>query len=316
MCGYCTEIYALYAITANPSHPFTHKLRSFGFIRALLLQEAQDPGALSDGFEKPPGTAESLVWLGRALQLLMRNGFDAPVYQALLAVPRFQVAVNLHCGGTKAPASTHAASPLDVDALRWLAERETWLGPGVFARRANQVTMNDCATLLTRYRICCTLMADGDEEDVIADSAAGKPQDAPELRDQFDHWLLPLMLAVARLSEPSCPDQIVRQTLLPIVKNRPKWVPNAEALELWLERQAALVLYDRFGIEPFAANLYRLRPELLQYLALTGRINAQEREQLLAAFLQRGTRGDGNFFSLHHWLVEGDFLQSVGAAID
>ncbi len=311
MCGYCTELYALYAIAAKPSDPFTAKVRLRGYGRTVLIQEAQNPGAFLDGIERPPDTAESVVWLGRALQILTDDGFDSPAYREWLAVPRFRVAVNLHCRGAKAQTSAYATSSLDVASLGWLVERETWHGPGVFARRASEVSRERCEFLLAQYGASCFPAAGESSGEAVEDGVTSTAPSRSELGDQFDNWLLPLMLAVSEIAQRSCPDEVVRRALWPLVCNQPAWMPQFEALELWLQRQATLAVYDRFGIAPFADNLYSLRPELFQYLGLTGRIDARERGRLLEAFLQHGTRGDGNFFSLHHWLVEGDLQQSL-----
>lgn len=311
MCGYCTEIYALAALRLD--QPFAQAMAKItrSIVRLPMLQEVRDCGALFDGSEKPPSRSESIVWLGRAMQILMHDGFDTHAYQLLLEAPRFSSAVHLYCGGTHAETYGDGGPPLDVTTMQWLGERETWLDSGVFARRANEVAIDRCETLLAQYVASCFRAADQSEDGAVSDPATGMTDSGIELSDQFDNWLLPLMLAVAKIAAPSCPDQTMRRALLPLVKNEPGWTPQFQAFELWLQRQAAVALYDRFGIAPFAENLYWLRQELLQYLALTGRVDAGERERLLAAFLQHGTRGDGNFFSLHHWLVEGDLLQSL-----
>lgn len=192
--------------------------------------------------------------------------FDSFAYQLLLAAPRFNTAVDLHCVGAHAEPYRHVAPPLDVTTLQWLGERETWLDSGVFERHANEVSIDRCETLLAQYLASCFHSSDQSEYGAVSESAIGMVPPEIELSDQFDNWL---------------------------------------------QRQAALALYDRFGIAPFAENLCRLRQELLQYLAVTGRIDAGERERLLEAFRQHGTRGDGNFFSVHHWLIEGDLLQSL-----
>ena len=276
----------------------------------LMLQEAPSISSRFDGFTRPPGRPESIIWLGRALQMLMAGGYDMPRYQLLIASPRFLTSVDSYCGSAQVAEFGHAALPLDAGALSWLAERETWLQPGVFARRVQTVTMDDAASLLTQYAANCLSAADHDEEKSL-NGENGSAASAEPTDEQVNNWVLPLMMAIAKMATPDCPDRLMHDALWPIIRSGPNWTPGFDALELWIERQAALALYDRFGIKPFAENLYWLRPELFQYLALTRTIDAQERKQLLDVFLQFGTRGDGNFFSLRDWLVDGEILQNV-----
>ena len=315
MCGYCSEIYALAAVQmirfpvlalANGRPDMRHN---------LMLQEAPSISSRFDGFERSPGRPESIIWLGRALQMLMDGGYDTPTYQLLIASPRFLASVNSYCGSAQVAEFGHAALPLDAAALSWLAERETWLHPGVFARHVQAFTVDYAASLLAQYAANCLHAAEHDEENSVAGENCSTTPAAPPTDEQINNWLLPLMMAIAKLATPDCPHRLMHEALWPIIQSGSAWTPGFDALELWIERQAALVLYDRFGVKPFADHLYWLRPELLQYLALTGRIDAQERARLLEAFLRFGTHGDGNIFSLHHWLVEGEVLQNVGTVM-
>lgn len=310
MCGYCTEIYALAAVQMV-KFPMLTDADCMPYMRhRLMLQEARNISSRFDGFERPPGRPESIIWLGRALQVLMDGGYDTPTYQLLIASPRFLASVDSYCGSAQVAQFGHAALPLNAAALSWLAERETWLQPGVFARRVQAVTMDYLASLLAQYAANCLRPADQDEEKSL-DGENGCAASAEPTDEQVNNWVLPLIMAIAKMATPDCPDRLMHQALWPIIRSGPNWTPGFDALELWIERQAALVLYDRFGIKPFAENLYWLRHELFQYLALTRTIDAQERKQLLDLFLQFGTRGDGNFFSLRHWLVDGEILQNV-----
>lgn len=314
MCGYCTEIYALAAVQMV-KFPMLTDADSMPYMRqGLMLQEARNISSRFDGLERPPGRPESIIWLGRALRVLMDGGYDTPRYQLLIASPRFLASVDSYCGSAQVAEFGHAALPLDAYALSWLAERETWLQSGVFARRVQAVTMDYSASLLTQYAANCLRAADHDEEKSL-DGENGSAASAEPTDEQVNNWVLPLMMAIAKMATPDCPDRLMHDALWPIIRSGPNWQPGFDALELWIERQAAKVVYDRFGIKPFAENLYWLRPELFQYLALTGRIDVQEKARLLEAFLQFGKRGDGNFFSLHHWLVEGEVLQNVDAAM-
>ena len=314
MCGYCTEIYALAALQMVKFPVLARANGRPDMRHNLMLQEAPSISSRFDGFERSPGRPESIIWLGRALQVLMDGGYDMPRYQLLIASPSFRGSVDSYCGSAQVAQFGHAALPLDAGALSWLAERETWLQPGVFAGRVQTVTMDYAASLLTQYAANCLSAADHDEEKSL-DGENGSATPVVPTDVQIIHWLLPLMLAIAKMATPDCPHRLMHEALWPIIQSGLNWTPGFDALELWIERQAALALHDRFGIKPFVGHLYWLRPELLQYLALTGRIDAQERAQLLEAFLQFGTRGDGNFFSLHNWLVDGELLQNVDTAM-
>jgi len=59
-----------------------------------------------------------------------------------------------------------------------------------------------------------------------------------------------------------------RDLLLTILIKGLAGVPGFDGKELWLQRRAALLLYEKDGIIPFLENLKQIRPLLLRYLDL------------------------------------------------
>ena len=75
--------------------------------------------------------------------------------------------------------------------------------------------------------------------------------------------------------------------LRPIALTQPAGIPNFEALDLWLQRRAALAVYDLEGIAPFVGAVGGVRPEIFQYLKLKGRITASERDVFINRLSER-----------------------------
>jgi hypothetical protein len=87
-------------------------------------------------------------------------------------------------------------------------------------------------------------------------------------------------------------DEIERGTL-PILLLQQSFVPSPEGWELWLQRRAMLLFYDRLGIGPLLTQYAcPLRPALFLYLAIMRDLRTAERTLLAGLARDHGEDWD------------------------
>jgi hypothetical protein len=123
------------------------------------------------------------------------------------------------------------------------------------------------------------------------------PQKAADLLIRFADWWptegnFTRRMALARLLLPEAfaalavlrgfgaPDEIAA-TGLPIISMQQTFAPSPEGWELWLQRRAMLIVYDRLGIGPLLTRYASsVRPALFLYLVLMRDLRPAERSLL------------------------------------
>ena len=311
MCGYCTEVFALAALTTNR---FPANRRRNVWARALWLQELPDLNLLSQEPGRVVCVDEAIVWIGRAAQVLIKRGFNAPGYQTFLTSPRFLNSIDTFCDPARRSEMIFGKFQNVMTPFDWLTNRDTWLHQDVFANQVAGLSNHACAAMIGDYAARWL----GEDHVELHDL------DTPDIRvaalvqifgtsRPIQYWLIPLLVSIGVLGSRPVTAATVARALWPILHTRPALTPCFEALELWIERQAAQAAFALFGIEPFAQSAAIIRAEIFQYLALIGAIGVRDQSYLHDAISENDEWPNGDFFSLRDWLVEGDLLQSLRA---
>jgi len=107
-------------------------------------------------------------------------------------------------------------------------------------------------------------------------------EEEPDRRSALATIALPeAFAALAVLRRAGTPSEI-EAGVTPILEMRQPFVPTPEGRELWLQRRAILLMYDRVGIGSLLIRYaVRLRPALFRYLALMRDLRSVERSLLV-----------------------------------
>lgn len=262
MCGYCTESFALRVMQLDQE--ILALSRDKPMFSTVAFQELLDlPSGLleiSDTCVISPSVARSI--LCRAIDLLVTKGFESETYQRLIGMQAFRAAIHASCANPSAPdtsASTDLRERFPVEDYRWLYAEETYFEAHQFQNQSCQLAPSQSDTLLRRY---VSWWLEGD-------FAAG---DALLLRKMYPMIWFSLLW-------PAKTDD-TNQTVWSIVMKVKKIEPDFDALDLWLQRRAAASAYERNGIAPFISDIEHVRPELIAYLILGGRLSPPDRQRL------------------------------------
>ena len=280
MCGYCTENLSLLAAAGS----LVPDAQTSGVEARMAMQELS---RLADAFASgvagsQTGEDFARIFLARLLDVLFHGGYDSPEYQALLSQPDFERLIDLGCNPNLRRAYSIWESPLDTCGYEWVLDRATYLSPHGFI---NAVRMaRNGSHLLQQY---ARWWLDGhgltwlDHDHKVPEHATGVDRLADHRR--LDRSFLALWVAIVVSSKN--PNTVI--ALRPIALTQPAGIPNFEALDLWLQRRAALAVYDLEGIAPFVGAVGGVRPEIFQYLKLKGRITASERDVFINRLSER-----------------------------
>lgn len=302
MCGYCNETIALVA-AARMAAPIAETRPAY--VPVLALQESPCIAATVENKPaSPQGTYPfALVLLVRLGEILFRHGFDSLEYTALRRMPAVESLVDIACRPTDSANCVGNHALLDTRPFDWLFERDTYCQPGAFADHLPSV--HGAIRLIEQYE---RWWLDGqgmnwvhlDDGDQLSDPT---PADGVLLQRST----VPLALAI----DIAAREPAGAEAIWALVRKCPLHIPGFHAFDLYLQRRAARAVREHEGIARFAEAFYGLRPELFQYLALTGRITAKDRARLRAQLIPLDD--DFSDFSRWRWLVDGDLGQDLPA---
>jgi len=284
MCGDCSEVYAFAFLEAQKRGlkigDCLADPEDLGFLLSVCVQEAGD----FIGFAKSVAAVEDLrgrellracnavVLHCLAIDLLLTEGFDSPSSQWL----QQQLCWERIFSGDVIRRGVAALKAAGLGRLRLLYAAEA------YSNRKKATTLIDlrrfgreCYRLLNWYIGGCN----GD----MRDSAL------------FARLFPALYYALEACREDSV-------LLAEIVVRRVVDPPGPLALDLWLQRRAALRLYDLCGIDPFVRNLDRIRGRLLYYLDLKRSLSEADREALLMVSQRSAEVLDEEEMDLSRWL--------------
>lgn len=307
MCGYCSEKIVFEITDAEHRNTdFSFPLTD-SFYAHFYLQATNDPlHALEKIVESniiqkvipaemiPPDTI-----VCRALEILFKQGFDSTVYQRLLNNHHYRHALASACSSKKKSELESVSSRFAINHLAILYDDHTYLtSEGAFDLRTLVPLKKESHDLLRFYIRWCL-----QGEELLDDESGYAPEDLTSI--SIIHrtiWFSLLFLGRYQAATP---------ILLKMVITNPARIPFFDGMDLWVQRQASLMLYDLQGLTPFADKLGNIRGSLIYFIDLKrGLPNAQKHQLLECVKRMPGSDVDDMLgFSLKEWLeqkAEGD----------
>ena len=228
--------------------------------------------------EVPP-----IVILFRGLEVLLTKGFNSPEYQQLLKRPLYRNAIAASCSAEKRKEFESATEGLKVDHLGLLYDAETYF----WAKRSRVLlTITDllpsCRNILKHF-ISWWL---NDQELQVNDFLAMREKTAPmeplnEVPDgeqsRFDLLSRALYFSILTVGG-SAAD---KKTLLPVAQRSIAGVHCFNGVDLWLQRVAALKLYELEGFESLSKKVATLRSTYYYYIDLIRGFSLEQKQLLL-----------------------------------
>lgn len=292
MCGYCTEQIAFQALQSLPGLYTTSDKESFKVW--LYLQEETE---LLEALHKlnpqvitRPGVGA--IILCRAIEILITQGANSDTYQKLLEHPHFSAAIKAGCSHYEDGELPKAENPFKTSHINWVTDSGIYLTPVQFEQNS---------VLLSNEKLY-TLLRDYIDWWLVGGANGAVPIDFTE--DEFDsrfkifkHYFPSLWFAVLRVGNLSEKDSI----LLEVITKLPSEQPDFDALDLWLQRRAALTYCDQHGFGTLLKYLSSIRPEIFQYLALARIISTDDKNFLVS---QAATLESCHDLSVSEWQLK------------
>lgn len=192
----------------------------------------------------------------RMLAVLMEQGFDAPLYQRLLADRWIRNNLVKSCSLMHGQTLDDARQP-----FAFLYD------PDTFLQREKALSLRQPA----HYKAQCQQLVGSYLKGLTHGVEQPDKLERPWFRTLFFSLLL---LGRYRAS---------RKMLEHLVTTPYNYTPGLEGYDLWLQRQASARLLDMFGIQPFIDNISKIRPSLIRYLDLSKGLREGEVRQLRVA---------------------------------
>jgi hypothetical protein len=311
MCGYCIEYNAFVMIASvqSGSDQFADFLQDhLGTIG--YLQDCPDIHAILAAMPTDVATAGLIptIIACRGMETLMKQGFPSVAYQTFLKNPAYVAAIETFTEEA-GQINQHPQEPrFDLTAFGWTEDRRTYIEPGYLEEQLQQWSLHDAKSLHKQYvdfRLKGIGLHRNDLDERFKQTGVLDPIEDICAEDR--HALVAHFPAFwgALLWLGRHPDGM--PYLWEVVTNDPIGVPDFYGLELWIQRQAALQTYDRFGIAPFLKDIASVRGDLFQFIGLLRPVSGEDKSSLLTALNQLEVNDIvGTDFSLRRWLEQGD----------
>ena len=323
MCGYCFERQALNILKEDVQGNLQMKSLYGGSGYYFYLRESPDfIGSLerlrnSLAHKRVPFESEvsTNVLLYRGIEILMKQGFDSPEYQRLLKKPLYRNTIVSSCTNQNQNQFEVLTEGLQIEHLRLLYDPATFFR----ADRSKQLrTLTDvlpsCRNLLKHY---ISWWLDGNNlkrADLMAkintlglmeqinkgyevQTISAKFSRAKDFR--FD--LLTRALYFSILVVGSC--SAGKKMLLAIAGREPAETPGFSCDDLWLQRVAALKLFDLEGFEFFSKHITSIRATNYYYINIMRGFSPDQMQRLLDEAMRNPDEIIGDdYISLIEWL--------------
>ncbi|MBA3532282.1 MAG: hypothetical protein H0T73_10210 [Ardenticatenales bacterium] len=284
MCGYCTEripieiaeyqaLGKLEELQEREDRRYTDPMSSYCLQEyvgpAKFFQDHEeylweDTKFYNEYFDEFVTMPDRTIIFCRIIEIFIREGFQSEVYQyllrnkALLPFVEYECKRNPVCGNLIAPGS----------ALMGLFKAEQFFIEGVWEEITQLPTLVDsCIELLRAYA----------DQHHLKPDFSGQPLESSVFSEILPYVFFSMMV-VAKYNPQ-------HDSVLGLIRTNPP-PPLFDALDLWLQRRAALLIHEGTGLEPFLPFGKAARPVLLYYLLITHRLTADEREILKEAILE------------------------------
>jgi hypothetical protein len=208
----------------------------------------------------------------RIVELLVKKGFDSDEYQNLITIPFVAEVITTLCQFTPPPPFNERLFAPD-SSLREVFQRDFFRDKAFRNKTLNSSDFRaDCVKLLTTYVEQWHSKREDWEDDFESVQVA------------FPYIFLSFIVV-----ETHYPDSGV---FAQMVKNTPgHFGASFETLEMWLQRKAALRLYETMGLSAFLSESFneeKSRPALIYYLLVKQKLNSVAKQTLLNLILQSG----------------------------
>lgn len=328
MCGYCTEETALKILKDDIQGSLQMKDLEYGLARYFYLREtpefipaldslrrslAQERSDMSSDI--PPFLAQKkpsffsevppAVLLYRGLEILLVQGFASPAYQLLLKKPLYREAISFTCSDEKRNAFELATEGLEIEHLGMLYDAETYF----WGERSKQLrtlahVLPSCRNLLKHYISWWLEGKDLKKDDMTAAIEERDVTDpinviSDEDRSRFDLLCRALYFSILMVGSCSAGKKILKA----IVQRNPAGTPGMEGEDIWLQRVAAVKLYDLEGFTALSKYLTTIRATHYYYIDIVRSFTVEQKELLLGEIkLHPNAETTDNLISLSRWL--------------
>jgi hypothetical protein len=315
MCGYCIEYNAFVMIASvqSGSEQFADLYPQYLWAMGYL-QDCPDIHATLAATSTDVATAGIIptIIACRGMETLITQGFTSDAYQMHLKTPAYVAAIETFT--EEAGQINHRPQDprFDLSAFGWTEDRRTYIEPGYLEEQLQQWSLQDAKSLHKQY-VDFRLKGIGLHRNDLNErfKQTGVLDPIEDICDEDRHALVAHFPAFwgALLWLGRHPDGM--PYLWEVVTNDPIGVPYFYGLELWIQRQAALQTYDRFGIAPFLKDIASVRGDLFQFIGLLRPVSGEDKSSLLTALNQLEIDDIvGTDFSLRRWLEKGDLQVS------
>ncbi|MBC8019108.1 MAG: hypothetical protein H7X83_11405 [Verrucomicrobia bacterium] len=241
------------------------------------------------------------VAIFRATEMLFQGSAQLITYRSLIQEPAFKRAIEKACSNGAREDFDNMAATIDISPLTALYDAATYLDPATDLRRAPLRPLMAAAVNLTRHYILWWLKNANDRQrereelDKMAELAhwlAGDEDDASELTveepvnahpkfqdgdsQRFTILARAVYFAIQLLGKHRAGIPLLRQ----VAKNTPRFTPDFTGHDLWLQRVAALKLYDLVGFDAFVANFADYRAMVFEYIELLRGFSGEQKRRL------------------------------------
>ena len=223
------------------------------------------------------------VILYRGLEILFEHGFSSPIYQQLLKRPLYRDAIATTCSDDKRKEFESATEGLDIKHLGLLYDAETYF----WGERSKQLrnlanVLPPCRNLLKHY-ISWWLkgqkLQKNDLNAMVEETGVFDPIHDITVEEHARFNLLSRAIYFSILTVGSC--SAGKKMLLAIAGKPTAGVPGFDGEELWLNRVAALKLYDLDGFDMFLKYLRIIRATDFYYICMVRDISVEQKKMML-----------------------------------
>ncbi|MBT1070672.1 hypothetical protein [Pelotalea chapellei] len=303
MCGYCVERSALDILNKDIRGNLSKDDLGYSLGRYFYLRETPNFISALDRLRRSLAQKKQILFpevppivvLYRGLEVLLQQGFESPLYQQLLKRPLYRDAIVAACSDQQRKAFDLATNGLAIKHLGLLYDAETYFwGERSTQLRVLAQVLPSCRNLIKHY-ISWWL-----EGKLQNKNDLSKGSDA-EAYHRFD--LLSRALYFSVLMVGSCLGG--KKMLLAIAQTSPAETPAIEGKDLWLQRVAALKLYDLEGFNSYCKHVTNLRATHYYYINQM-RSFSMEQKQFLQDEVRRLPDADStdDFIRMSSWLRE------------
>jgi len=294
MCGYCLETIALDILRDDIAGKLKSKDLGSNLHRYFYLREVSDIVPALELIKHDPKHEEltQRAIFYRGLEILITEGFESVAYQRLLKQSNYRQAVGDFCGDLAKSEYEDAVQGLDTAFLKHLYEPETYF----WKDRANQLKalsniLPACQKMLRHYiswwHLGVNLQSEGEY--------------SLDSHEYARFTIISRAVYFSILVIGSC--SAGKKLLQKIVVNNPYGTLDEGGDDLWLQRIAAIKLYELEGLKPFINQIAVIRPTLYLYLDMLQPFSTEQKELLLNEASRFSiTRATDNNICLFKWL--------------